>query len=511
VAEPDNQRVYRAPCPGCGAPVEFRGAQSAFAVCSYCQSTVVRQGDVLSRVGKMAELFDDHSPLQLQASGVWEGRSFTLVGRLQFKSASGTWTEWNAVFDDASNATLGEDNGSYVFSRAAPMARAVPEAARFRVGATTAVGGKSFSVAASDQVALLSAQGEVPRLPALGQPFAVVELRSADGEVLSIEYDGEPPSVSRGRAVLLETLQLTGLREELVKEERGREFACPHCGAPIEVTLANSKSITCRSCHSLIDLASGTGAELKHALQGEFIKPLIALGTVGQLQGTHWQVVGFQHRTGHDPQEEDAEHFGWDEYLLFNAKRGFTFLVDSEEGWSVVKPVTGAPAWTPGARTASYLSTTYALAYSYEAETTYVAGEFLLAGRARPKNLQPGLRQGRQPAVDGTDADRGDLVQRQQTEQRPSGGGVQDGGPQRPAQAHRRQPVEQCKRHGLRDGDLCPGRDCLVSCADAQLHQLRSGTRRLLAQFWSQQRRLIRWVFIGRGTQMNFSGEHHGT
>ncbi len=376
MAEPDNQRVYRAPCPGCGAPVEFRGAQSAFAVCSYCQSTVVRQGDVLSRVGKMAELFDDHSPLQLQASGVWEGRSFTLVGRLQFKSASGTWTEWNAVFDDASNATLGEDNGSYVFSRAAPMARAVPEAARFRVGATTAVGGKSFSVAASDQVALLSAQGEVPRLPALGQPFAVVELRSADGEVLSIEYDGEPPSVSRGRAVLLETLQLTGLREELVKEERGREFACPHCGAPIEVTLANSKSITCRSCHSLIDLASGTGAELKHALQGEFIKPLIALGTVGQLQGTHWQVVGFQHRTGHDPQEEDAEHFGWDEYLLFNAKRGFTFLVDSEEGWSVVKPVTGAPAWTPGARTASYLSTTYALAYSYEAETTYVAGEF---------------------------------------------------------------------------------------------------------------------------------------
>jgi hypothetical protein len=376
VAEPDNQRVYRAPCPGCGAPVEFRGAQSAFAVCSYCQSTVVRQGDVLSRVGKMAELFDDHSPLQLQASGVWEGRSFTLVGRLQFKSASGTWTEWNAVFDDASNATLGEDNGSYVFSRAAPMARAVPEAARFRVGATTAVGGKSFSVAANDLVGLLSAQGEVPRLPALGQPFAVVELRSADGEVLSIEYDGEPPSVSRGRAVLLETLQLTGLREELVKEERGREFACPHCGAPIEVTLANSKSITCRSCHSLIDLASGTGAELKHALQGEFIKPLIALGTVGQLQGTHWQVVGFQHRTGHDPQEEDAEHFGWDEYLLFNAKRGFTFLVDSEEGWSVVKPVTGAPAWTPGARTASYLSTTYALAYSYEAETTYVAGEF---------------------------------------------------------------------------------------------------------------------------------------
>ena len=63
------QRHYRAPCPGCGAPVEFHSAQSTHAVCAYCQSTVVRSGEVLSRLGKMAEVFDDHSPLQLQASG----------------------------------------------------------------------------------------------------------------------------------------------------------------------------------------------------------------------------------------------------------------------------------------------------------------------------------------------------------------------------------------------------------------------------------------------------------
>jgi membrane protease subunit (stomatin/prohibitin family) len=38
-------------CPGCGAPVEFRSAQSTHAVCPYCQSTVLRQGEVLSRIG----------------------------------------------------------------------------------------------------------------------------------------------------------------------------------------------------------------------------------------------------------------------------------------------------------------------------------------------------------------------------------------------------------------------------------------------------------------------------
>ena len=51
MADPTNaQRHYRAPCPGCGAPVEFRSAQSTTAVCGYCQSTVVRQGEVLHNV-----------------------------------------------------------------------------------------------------------------------------------------------------------------------------------------------------------------------------------------------------------------------------------------------------------------------------------------------------------------------------------------------------------------------------------------------------------------------------
>jgi hypothetical protein len=96
MAENSPQRAYRAACPGCGAPVLFRSAQSTHAVCGYCQSTVVRQGDVLQRIGKMAELFDDHSLLQLGASGKFGGMGFVLVGRLQYKSSSGTWTEWEA-------------------------------------------------------------------------------------------------------------------------------------------------------------------------------------------------------------------------------------------------------------------------------------------------------------------------------------------------------------------------------------------------------------------------------
>ncbi len=393
MAETGPQRVYRAPCPGCGAPVEFRSAQSTHAVCSFCQSTVVRSGETLARVGKMAELFDDHSPLQLMAAGRWKGRAFTLIGRLQYQGDTGTWTEWNAVFDDGTTAILGEDNGAYVFSLPSVMHRDVPAAAQLRLGATTAVEGKSFAVTSNEQVALLSAQGELPKLPPLGQRFAVVELRSPDGELLSFDYGVQPPALARGRSVLLDELQLTGLREDSIKEEQGRQFDCPNCGAPVEVTLATSKSITCRSCHSLINLTAGLGGGLMHAQQDEPVQPMIPLGAIGQLQGVEWQVVGFQQRTGHEPQDTD-EHFGWSEYLLYNRKRGFTFLVDSEEGWSMVKPITGAPSLAPNGQSAVYLGTGYKLQYSYEAETNYVAGEFYWPVERGQKSFNRDFAQG---------------------------------------------------------------------------------------------------------------------
>lgn len=372
------QRAYRAACPGCGAPVEFRSAQSTHAVCGYCQSTVVREGDKLARLGKMAELFDDHSPLRLMASGRFDKQGFILVGRLQYKYGEGTWSEWIALQDDGSTAWLSEDNGAYVYTRPSSLRRDVPAPDQFRLGMQTAINSQPFTVASNQKVALIAAQGELPRLPRLGESFAMVELRSDRGEVLSIDYGptlvGAPAAVTLGRTVQLEELKLSGLADESVKNENGRQFNCPHCGAPVAVRLDNSKTVTCGSCKSLIDLSRGMGGELRHTVQDEPVQPIIPLGSRGPLQGASWQVVGFQHRMGHAP--GDDEHYGWSEYLLYNQKRGFMFLVDAEDGWSVVRPGTGAPSLSPDSQTATYLGTKYRLRDSYEAETNYAVGEF---------------------------------------------------------------------------------------------------------------------------------------
>ena len=331
----------------------------------------------------MSELFEDFSPLQLMASGKWDGKSFTLIGRLQYKYAQGTWSEWIAGFDDGSMGSLSEDNGAFVFStaliRASNGKSTLPAAAQFEVGHTTAINGKTFTIAANHTVSLISAQGELPKLPPLNAVFNMVELRGDQGDVISIDYGSEPPALSTGRAVLLEDLQLKGLKDEQAKTESSQQFSCPNCAASLQVSLASTKSLTCKSCNSIIDVSGGVNggaaAQLTYALQSEPVAPLIALGSTGQLQGVMWQLVGFQHRMGYEVDDPD-EHFGWTEYLLYNQKRGFTFLVDSTEGWSLATPTTGAPTLSPNGSTATYLGNKYTQKYSYKAETTYVAGEF---------------------------------------------------------------------------------------------------------------------------------------
>ena len=375
MATSPTQRHYTAPCPGCGAPVEFRSAQSTHAVCGYCHSTVVRRGEVLERVGRMAELFEDHSPLQLFATGKWEGITFTLIGRLQYHGEEGGWTEWNAWLDDGSSATLGEDNGAYVFTRPLDLkGAALPPPGQLPLGARVTLAGQAWSVASHLQAHLSAAEGELPKLPPLGQAFAMVELRSDDGQVLSIDYGSQPPRAEAGRSVQLDDLQLKGLKDASVKQEAARQFDCPHCGAPVQVQLDTTKSITCGSCHSLIDLTRGIGAELVSSTQDEPVRPLIELGSIGQFEGVPWQVVGFQHRMGKEP--DDDEQFGWEEYLLYNQKKGFTFLVDATDGWSLVRTATGAPKVSGMGINATYLGAAYVRTSSYSAETTYVAGEF---------------------------------------------------------------------------------------------------------------------------------------
>jgi hypothetical protein len=375
-------RAYRAACPNCGAPVEFVSAASASAVCSFCRSTLVRDGEALRRIGISAELFDDHSPLQLGASGKRQGVSFTLVGRLQLAYEGGTWNEWHALFDNGRSAWLSEDNGAYVLAFDAPLPADAPAIESLQAGARVLADGRAWDVASVVRARLIAAQGELPTAPRLEGEFVVVDLRNSAGEVATLDASN-PAQVqwSVGRTAAIAELAMSGLKDASEKTLAAGTLACPGCGAALEVKLASTQSIACQQCHAVVDVSAGLGADLAHYQQNNAgaggLEPQIALGLTGTLalggEPLPWQVVGYQERCDIPTGSEEETTF-WREYLLYQRTAGFAFLVDSNDGWSWVQPITGAPALRGDQ--AQWQDVKYKKRWAYAAKVTWVQGEF---------------------------------------------------------------------------------------------------------------------------------------
>lgn len=383
------QRRWTAACPQCGAPVAFASAASAVAVCSFCRSTLAREGPALRRLGESAELFDDHSPLQLGSSGRWQGLGFTLVGRLQMAYPGGRWNEWHALFDNGRSAWLVEDNGRHVMSWPQATPPDLPLREKLLPGAALTLEGRRWFVAAVVAARIEAAEGELPQPPRLGEPLHVVELRHGHDEVGALEWPASgPPSWSVGRSAELPELALKGLRDSNDRSLTGRSFACPSCGNPLALTLATTRSIACAQCHAVVDVSQGIGADLAHHAQhaeaAEGGGPQIPLGASGRLDlgggPRDWQVVGYlvrrtepQASTGDDEDDGDEVYF-WREYLLYAREVGFAFLIDADDGWSYAVPATGVPV--PRAGRVRWRDRSYQALESYHSRTTWVLGEF---------------------------------------------------------------------------------------------------------------------------------------
>jgi hypothetical protein len=246
------------------------------------------------------------------------------------------------------------------------------------------VNNAAWSVASVTRAHLIAAQGELPRPPRTdGAEFVVADLRNEHDEVATLDYGGAGGAVtwSIGRSVRLAELAMSAVREDADKTLSGKGFQCPSCGASLQLTLATTQSIACHQCKAVIDVSQGVGADLSHYAQSnaghDGAEPLIPLGTSGKLaldgRELEWQVVGYQERCD-VPADGDDEQTFWREYLLFNRQEGFVFLVDSEDGWSWVKPLTGAPQVR--GEVATWNAKTYRQRERYDAKVTWVLGEF---------------------------------------------------------------------------------------------------------------------------------------
>ncbi len=369
---------YEARCPSCGAPIVFQLGASLLRVCEHCGAAVARKGADLKSYGKVAELIPTPSVLALGARGGWSGAPpFELIGRLQLDYGAGTWDEWLMAFGAERWAWLAEAQGRFYYMGEAALPP-VPEFGDLRVGQTIDLGpAGTFVVAEVRAARFVSAQGELPFAIAPGTPLRYADLSGPGEQLATLDYGAgdRAEALYVGREVTLDEMGLRGLpsEEDRNKKAAAQALACPNCGGPLEIHAPDrTERVACPWCGSLLDAKRDLA--VLQALSAVPVQPLIPLGSKGKLDGVEWSLIGFMERSV----TIEGVRYPWHEYLLYQPRHGFRWLVESSGHWSLVASANPGDVSGEG-RTRRFDGRSYKHFQSARARVDAVLGEFYWA------------------------------------------------------------------------------------------------------------------------------------
>ncbi|MDP9192018.1 MAG: DUF4178 domain-containing protein [Acidobacteriota bacterium] len=358
-------------CPSCGAPVEFAIGSSAVVVCTFCRSVVARTDRGVESHGKVAALIETGSPLRTGVTGKYKNNGFRITGRTQLRhQAGGLWDEWYAAFDDGRWGWLAEAQGRFYVTF--KVAADPPPLDRLELAAPVpALDG--LVTAEIGEATLVSAEGELPWTPEPGGVYSYADLTGTDRRFATIDYSEEPPVVFKGSEVALADLGIApgDLRRTRVAAQA---LNCSKCGGALELRAPDqAERIWCPYCGAGHDIANGK-LQYFAMLKKKRVEPAIPLGSSGTIEADQYVIAGFMQRAV----RFDIQYY-WTEYLLYNAAKGFRWLVNSDDHWSFVTPLRPgevSPTGTETSKTVAYEGRTYKVFQEATAKVTYVVGEF---------------------------------------------------------------------------------------------------------------------------------------
>jgi hypothetical protein len=79
----------------------------------------VRHDVNLEALGKVSELPQDSSPIQIGTEGRWGDRPFTVIGRIVYEHDDGGWNEWHLIFGNGQSGWLSDAQAEYAISELA--------------------------------------------------------------------------------------------------------------------------------------------------------------------------------------------------------------------------------------------------------------------------------------------------------------------------------------------------------------------------------------------------------
>jgi hypothetical protein len=200
-------------CPNCGAQIKFLWSSAIQTTCEYCRSILLRRDVDLERVGEVADLPPDSSPLQIASEGVYGGKPFVVVGRILYDYELGGWNEWHLIFNDGKSGWLSDAQLEYDVSFLTNPPGPLPVQGSLVTGNRLQWNGALYEVSSITRAHYKGVQGELPFEYWDKSDVLFADLRTADGKFGTIDYSEEKPLLFLGEALEFDDLKLKNLRE----------------------------------------------------------------------------------------------------------------------------------------------------------------------------------------------------------------------------------------------------------------------------------------------------------
>ncbi len=196
-------------CPNCGARITFRWSASVQTVCEYCKSILVRTDVDLEKVGQVADLPPNSSPIQIGTEGVYGKRTFVVIGRIIYEYDQGNWNEWHLVTNDGVSGWLSDAQLEYAVTFAAP-GQNLPKYCK--TGEEYTWNNQAYAVSTITKAHYRGVEGELPFQYWDKADVLFVDLMSHTNKFATIDYSEDPPLLFLGESVDFDELKLKNLR-----------------------------------------------------------------------------------------------------------------------------------------------------------------------------------------------------------------------------------------------------------------------------------------------------------
>ena len=196
-------------CPNCGAKIVFQWSSSVQTVCEYCKSVLVRTDVDLAKIGQVADLPPDISPIQLNTEGIYRNKAFVVIGRILYEYEQGGW---HFMMNDGTNGWLSDAQEEYGVSFAA-NGQKLPVESQLRAEQQFSWNGEMYTLSVITEAHFRGVQGELPFQYWDKDNVVFADLRTQSKKFATLDYSDAEPALYLGEFVELDELKLKNLRK----------------------------------------------------------------------------------------------------------------------------------------------------------------------------------------------------------------------------------------------------------------------------------------------------------